>query len=114
MILSVDAKNAMLQGLAAKLNVGTNSTLAVYIGATLAAELTMANPVEASIINGVLTFKKPVDALAIASGLPTAAKLLSAAGVVIAELDIATEVTLNKDKIYQGGYVGISSLTIRI
>lgn len=114
MILSVDAKNAALQGIANKLNIGTNSVLSIYIGATLAAEISLLNPVQESISDAVMTFKVPPKVLAIASGTPTEAKLLDASGVLIAELDVATELTLDKDQIYQGGYVTIASLTIGV
>jgi hypothetical protein len=113
MILSDDAKNSMLQGLADKLNVGTNSVLSIYVDTTLAVELTLANPVELSITGGVLTFKAPPEALAIASGIPTSAQLLDASGALVAEYT-AAEIVLNKDKIYQGGYVGIIGLKVRI
>jgi len=52
--------------------------------------------------------------LAITSGVPTDAKVLAADGTLIATLDVATELALDKDKIYQGGYVGILSLKVRI
>ena len=114
MILTTDAKNVMLQGLADRLNANTSSVLSIYVGAILAAEFTLKSPVQSGITGAVLTFKKPVDVLAIASGLPTAAKILDFNGVVMAELDVATELTLDKDKIYAGGYVGLTTLTIGI
>lgn len=114
MILSDPAKNAMLQSIANMLNTGTNATLSIYIGTTLAVELAMKNPVEASVLNGVLTFNAPFEAIAAASGVPTGAKLRDSAGVLIADFDVGTELTLDKDKIYMGGYVGLSSLAISI
>lgn len=113
MILSDKAKNAMLQGLANTLNTGTNSVLSVYIDTVLAVEITLSNPVELSITGGVLTFKVPPEAIAIASGIPTHAKILDASGALIADYT-AAELVLNKDKIYQGGYVGVQSLTVSI
>lgn len=113
MQLSDIAKNAMLQGLADVLNTGSNSTLSIYIDTTLAAELTLTNPVELDIMAGVLTFKTPPESIAIASGTPTSAKLLDATGDLVAEYT-AAEIALNKDKIYQGGYVGLLSLKVRI
>lgn len=113
MQLSDKAKNAMLQGLANTLNVGTNSVLSIYIDTVLAAEITLTNPVELSITGGVLTFNIPAEVLAIASGIPTHAKLLDASGEIVAEYDGA-EIVLNKDRIYQGGYVGIAGLKVRI
>ena len=107
------AKNAMLQGLADKLNVGTNSLLSIYVGATLAVELVLTNPVELSITGGVLTFKVPPQALAIASGIPTEGRILDASGTLIATLP-ASLITLDKDKIYQGGYVGVTSIRFSI
>lgn len=113
MVLSNDAKNAMLQGLANKLNVGTNAKLVIYVGAEIAAEIVMDNPIELSITAGVMTFKTPPEVLAIASGVPTSAKLLDSTGAVQADYT-AADITLTKDKIYQGGYVGIQSLKTRI
>ena len=112
MIFTDSGRSAMLKGIAAKLNQGANSTLAIYVGAVLAAEITLTNPVELSIVGAVMTFKAPPQVLAVASGVPTAAKLLDPSGVVIAELDVPTEVTLDKDKIYMGGYVGLMSMTM--
>lgn len=113
MVLSDDAKNAMLQGLADVLNVGANAVLSIYIDTVLAVELTLTNPVELDITAGVLTFKTPPEVLATASGVPTHAKLLGASGALIADYT-AAEIVLNKDKIYQGGYVGIIGLKVRI
>lgn len=113
MILSDKAKNAMLQGLVDILNIGTNSALSIYIDTVLAVEIALTNPIEISLTGGVLTFNTPPEALAIASGIPTHAKLLDASGALIADYT-AAEITLNKDKIYQGGYVGIQSLKVRI
>lgn len=114
MELSVDAKNAALQGIADRLNVGTNSVLSIYVGATLAAEIALLNPVQESITNAVMTFKVPPKVLAIASGVLTSAKVLASDGTLIAELDVATEVTLDKSQVYQGGYVTLSALTMGI
>jgi len=113
MVLTDDAKNAMLQGLADKLNASTGSKLSIYVDAVLAAEITLANPVESSITGAVLTLNKPPDAIAIASGVPTSAQVLDASGVLIATLD-ATEFTIDKDKIYMGGYVGVTTMTIGV
>tara|TARA_R110002020_G_scaffold405908_2_gene615935 strand:+ start:4114 stop:4458 length:345 start_codon:yes stop_codon:yes gene_type:complete len=114
MILSVDAKNAALQGIANKLNEGTNSVLSLFIGETLAAEIALLNPVQESIADAVMTFKVPPKVLAIASGVPTTAKILDASGTLIAELDVATELTLDKAQIYQGGYVTLTALTMGV
>lgn len=114
MILSVGAKNAMLQGLADILNGGTRAILAIYVGEALAVEIAMQNPVESSITDGVLTFRVPEEVLAVASGVPTAAKLSTSAGVLVADFNVGTELVLDKDKIYMGGYVGVSSLSFSI
>lgn len=114
MILSVDAKNAALQGIADRLNVGTSSVLSLFIGETLAAEFALTNPVQNSIANAVMTFKIPLKVLAIASGTPTDAKILAADGTLIATLDVATELILDKDSIYAGGYVSLTALTMGI
>lgn len=114
MILSVDAKNAALQGIANKLNEGTNSVLSLFVDETLAAEIALLSPVQASISNAVMTFKVPPKVLAIASGVLTSAKILSSDGTLIAELDVATEITLDKSQVYQGGYVTLTALTMGI
>lgn len=114
MELSVDAKNAVLQGIADRLNVGTNSVLSIYVGATLAAEIALTNPVQQSIANAVMTFKIPPKVLAIASGVPTVAKILDASGTLQATLDVATELALDKPQIYQGGYVTLTALTMGV
>lgn len=114
MILSVDAKNSSLQGIADRLNVGTNSVLSIYVGETLAAEFSLLNPVQESITNAVMTFRVPPKVLAIASGVPTAAKVLASDGTLEATLDVATELTLDKAQIYQGGYVTLTALTMGV
>ena len=114
MQLSMDEKNAALQGIADKLNEGTNSVLSLYVGETLVAEIALLNPVQESITNAVMTFKAPPKVLAIASGVLTSAKVLSSDGTLIAELDVATEVTLDKSQVYQGGYVTLTALTMGI
>lgn len=114
MQLGIDAKNAALQGIADKLNAGTNSVLSLFIGETLAAEIALLNPAQESINNAVMTFKVPPKVLAIASGVLTSAKVLAADGTLIAELDVATEVMLDKSQVYQGGYVTLTALTMSI
>lgn len=114
MELSVDAKNAALQGIADKLNEGSNSVLSLFIDETLAAEIALLNPAQESIANAVMTFKVPPKVLAIASGVLTSAKVLAADGTLIADLDVATEVTLDKSQVYQGGYVTLTALTMGI
>ena len=114
MILSNEAKNAALKGIADKLNTGTNSVLSLYINETLAAEFALLNPVQASIANATMVFKVPQKVLAIASGVLTDAKILDASGALIATLNVATEIVLDKSQVYQGGYVSITSLQIGI
>lgn len=114
MILSIDAKNAALKGVADRLNAGTNSVLSLYVGDTLAAEIALLNPVQSSIEAAVMTFKLPPKVLAIASGVVTRAEVLSADGTLIATLDVATELTLDKSQVYQGGYVTLTALTMGI
>lgn len=113
MILSDTAKNAMLQGLADELNKGANAVLSIYVGLELAVELQMTNPVEVDISMGVLTFNTPQEVISEVSGIPTSAKLTNGSGALIADYT-GVEIVLNKDKVYQGGYVGIQSLTVRI
>lgn len=114
MILSIDAKNAALKGIADRLNVGTNSVLSIYVGATLSAEFALLNPVQESIANAVMTFKIPPKVLAITSGVPTAAKIFGGDGTLIATLDVATELSLDKPQVYQGGYVTLTALTMGV
>ena len=114
MILSDNAKNAMLQGLVNALNVGANSKLTIYINEVAAAVLTMPNPIEQSVASGALIFKLPPKVLATLSGVPTKAKLTDNANNVIAEFEVGTEVVFDKPSIYSGGFVGLTSLVINI
>lgn len=114
MILSNEAKDVMLQGLANELNVDTNASLIIYIGADEAAIFDMPNPIEQSIAGGVFTFNLPQKVLAILSGTPTVAKLINGLDVVIAEFTVDGEIALDKPAFYFGGYVNITGLKITI
>lgn len=114
MILSIDAKNAMLQGLADLLNLGSNANLSVYINDLVVTDFVMPNPVDTSIIDGVLTFNLPERVLATESGTPTTAKLFNSLGDELAIFNVGTEIVLDKDGIYAGGYVSLTRLTITI
>ena len=114
MILSVDAKNAMLQGFVNRLNVGTNAKLDIYIGTDIAAYFDMPNPIEQSIVDGVLSFNLPDRVLAELSGVPTGAKLINSLGINLAEFEIGSEIVLDKPEVYAGGYVSLTRLTITI
>lgn len=113
MILSTNDKNAMLQGLADRLNVGADTVLTVYIDADITAVFDMPNPIQASIAGGVITFNLPPKVLATKSGVPTTAKLTNGAGSDIT-FNIGSEIVLDKPEIYAGGYVSLTSLTIAI
>ena len=113
MILSINDKNAMLQGLADRLNVGTDTILTVYIGADSTAIFAMPNPIQASVTGGVITFNLPAKVLAVKSGIPTTAKLTNSAGSDIT-FDVGSEIVLDKPEIYAGGYINLTSLTITI
>lgn len=114
MILSNEAKDAMLQGLADELNVDVNASLIIYIDADEAAIFDMPNPIEQSITGGVFTFNLPQRSFALLSGTPTTAKLINGLGVVIAEFTIGGEIALDKPAFYLGGYVNITGLKITI
>ena len=113
MILSTNDKNAMLQGLANRLNVGADTILTVYIGVDSTAVFAMPNPIEQSISDGVVNFNLPVKVLATKSGVPTTAKLTNSAGSEIT-FNVGSEIVLDKPEIYAGGYVSLTSLTITI
>lgn len=113
MILSVTDKNAMLQGLADKLNIGSDTVLTIYIGADIAAVFDMPNPIEQTITNGVFTFNLPQNVLATLSGVPTTAVLTNSAGSEIT-FDVGSEIVLDKPSVYAGGYVSLTGLTITI
>lgn len=113
MLISNNDKDAMLQGLANKLNVGNDTKLTIYIDADIAAVFDMPNPIEQSIINGVFSFNLPVKVLATKTGVPTTAKLANSAGSDIT-FNVGSEIVLNKPEIYTGGYVELTGLTITI
>lgn len=112
MILSTNDKNAMLQGLADKINAATTN-LTIYIDVDAVAVFTMPNPIQASITGGVLSFNLPAKVLANQSGIPTTAKLTNSAGSDIT-FNVGSEIVLDKPEIYAGGYVSLTSLTITI
>lgn len=114
MILSIGAKNSMLQGFANTLNVGVNAKLAIYIGADIAANFDMPNPIEQDITDGVLSFNLPDRVLAELSGAPTSANLVDSSGITLAEFDVGSEIVLDKPEVYMGGYVSLTRLTITI
>lgn len=113
MILSNGDKDAMLQGLVDKLNIGNDTKLTIYINADQAAVFDMPNPIEQSIVNGVFTFNLPNNVLATQSGVPTTAKLTNSAGSDIT-FNVGTEIVLDKPEIYAGGYVSLTGLIITI
>lgn len=113
MILSVSDKNAMLQGLADRLNVGADTVLTVYVGVDSMAVFSMPNPIEQTIANGAFTFNLPQKVLATKSGVPTTAKMTNSAGSDIT-FNVGSEIVLDKPEIYAGGYVSLTSLTITI
>ena len=113
MILSADDKNAMLQGLVDKLNIGTDTILTIYINADSAAVFEMPNPIHQSVVDGVFTFNLPAKTLATKTGIPTTATLTNSAGSNIL-FNVGGEIVLDKPEIYTGGYVSLSSLTIAI
>lgn len=113
MLISNNDKDAMLQGLADKLNVGSDTKLTIYIDTDTAAIFDMPNPIEQSIANGVFSFNLPGNVLATLSGVPTTAKLTNSAGSDIT-FDVGTEIVLDKPEIYAGGYVSLTGLTITI
>lgn len=113
MILSVSDKNAMLQGLADKLNVGSDTVLTVYIDVESTAVFNMPNPIEQSIVNGIFVFNIPEKVLATLSGVPTTAKLTNGAGSNIT-FNVGSEIVMDKPEIYAGGYVSLTRLTIAI
>lgn len=113
MILSANDKNAMLQGLADRLNVGSNTVLTIYIDADIGASFDMPNPIQSSITQGVITFNLPVKVLATKTGVPSTAKLTNSAGSDIT-FNIGSEIVLDKPEIYAGGYVSLTNLVITI
>lgn len=113
MLISNNDKDAMLQGLSDKLNVGSDTKLTIYIGADIAAVFDMPNPIEQTIANGVFSFNLPENVLATLSGVPTTAKLTNSAGSDVT-FDIGTEIVLDKPSVYAGGYVSLAGLTITI
>lgn len=114
MTLDDGAKNATLQGLANGFNGGANALLTLYIADAVAATFAMPQPIEKTISDGLLDFALPDRVMAIASGLPDKAVLSSSDGTRNVTFDVGTEITLDKEQIYLGGYVSLISLKIQI
>lgn len=114
MILALAAKNAMLNSIALLLDKGVGSKLTIMIGSDPAAIFDLPRPSAQVTPAGVLSFNLPTDVLAIKSGVPTTAILTDPAGVLVANFNMGTDITLDKDSIYTGGYVSLLGLSITI
>lgn len=115
MILTTDAKNGMLQGLADAINAGTDvAKLTIYANTLAVAVFDMPKPIEQSIVNGILTFNLPEQVLATETTTPTTAKLVNGDGVEVATFTIGTDLILDSSGVYKGGYVNITALSISI
>lgn len=114
MILTNQAKNAMLRGLADVINGSGSATLTLYESGVAVAAFVMPSPIEQSISGGKIVFNLPESALAGQSVTPTTAKLTSGAGVDMLTLDVGTDLILDSSGIYAGGNVTITDLSIQI
>lgn len=114
MIISNSGKDLLLQAIADSINSGNASGVDIMIGAEVAASFDFTNPAEADISDGILTFAPIADVLATKSGAPTLAIIKNGSGDSIFTLSIGSEVVLNSDILYKGGYVSLTGLRISI
>jgi hypothetical protein len=126
---AVLARNAMLDALIARLDLGAGAaTLKVYSGTqpasgdaalagnTLLATLTFGNPVAPAAAGGIITFNAITeDSDADATATATFARIQDSTGINVFDGDIGTSgamINLNTTSIVSGGPVRISSFTI--
>ena len=113
MILSTNAKNAMLNGLASHLESASSVVIDVYAGNEVLVQLLMPDVIVKSVQGGVITLNVAAQALVVKTGVPDKAKII-VDGVLAIELAVGTDLLLDDTTIYTGGYFKITELAINI
>lgn len=113
MILSVNAKNAMLNGLASHLESTATAVIDVYAGSEVLVQLIMPSNIVKSVQGSTITINVAEQALVAKTGQPDKAKLVID-GVVEIELTVGVDLLLDDTTIYKGGYFKITELVINI
>ncbi len=113
MILGNEAKDAMLNGLAARLESAITSVIDIYAGSEVLVQLVMPSAIINSVQNGVITLNVADQALVVKTGQPDTARLVID-GVVDIELTVGTDLLLDDTTLYKGGYFKITELSINI
>lgn len=129
--IAAAARNAMLDALAARINLGSGpGTLKIYSGTqpangdtalsgnTLLGTLTFSDPVAPAASGGTLTFSTITeDSSADASATATFGRIQDSDGTLVFDGDVGTSgslITLNTTTIAAGGPIRITSFTISI
>lgn len=112
MITSLNAKNAMLKGLVADINIG-DPILTLYEGADVLITLLMPNPIEQSISGGKLTLKSSEEGLVVKSGTPDRA-VLSVASQSMIEFVVGVDLILSSTSVQAGGYFKTNEIAINL
>lgn len=113
MILSVNVKNAMLNGLASYLESASSVVIDVYEGSEVLVQLFMPDVIVNSVQNGVITLNVAEQALVVKTGQPSKAKIM-VNGVLAIELTVGTDLLLDDTTLYKGGFFKITELSINI
>lgn len=112
MIFSTTVKNAMLNGLANRLNGGT-AAVSIRQGASELVSLPLANPIQSSIFGNKLTFAAIEQQLVVLSGTPDGA-VITLNGATEIELVVGVDLILSKNTLQAGGYFKIDALSITL
>lgn len=113
MILSTNAKNAMLNGLASHLESASSVVIDVYAGNEVLVQLLMPDVIVKSVQGGVITLNVADQTLVVKTGVPDKANII-VDGVLAIELAVGTDLLLDDTTIYKGGYFKITELAINI
>lgn len=113
MLISNNAKNAMLIGLDFALDSGV-ATLNLYgINNDLLVSMPMPSPISSSILASKLTFDTINQSLVINSGTPVKA-ILSVGSAPFLEFAVGTDLILDKPTVQAGGNLKINELSLTI
>ena len=112
MIIREYGKLQMWQGLVADSN-SKGARLSVTDGVNELVSLPLLLPMQSSIVGGKLVFNTIPKAQVLLSGVPTLAHLMIGSSTAL-DLEIGTDLILDKPSVQAGGYLNITALSINI
>lgn len=112
MNMSEYGKQQMWQGLVNDANT-KGARLSVTDGVNELVSLPLGNPMQSSIVGGKLVFNTIPKALVLRSGIPIVAHLIIGSAIAL-DLEVGTDLMLDKPSMQAGGYLNIQALSITI